>query len=94
MSSARQATEDTRSTGRRLRELREAAGLSQNELAHRLGCQQPAIARLEAGEASPNMRTLDRIANALGLELQWQMVSRDQALTHGIPATTRPNPDR
>jgi len=43
-------------------------------------CQQPAIARLEAGQVSPNMRTLERIAGALGLRLEWQMVNREQVV--------------
>jgi len=72
-------TETTQATGSYIRRLREAAGLSQRELARRLGCQQPAIARLEAGQVSPNMRTLERIADALGLRLEWHMVDRYQA---------------
>ncbi len=35
------------------------------------------------------MRTVERIAEALGLELQWQMVSRDRALTEGVPGIIR-----
>lgn len=64
--------------------------MSQRELARRLGCQQPAIARLEAGHVSPNMRTLERIAEALGRRLQWQMASRDTALSEGATAWVIP----
>ena len=91
MSSACTPTAATSATGAYVRRLREQAGLSQRELAHRLGCQQPAIARLEAGQASPNMRTLERIAEALDLRLEWQMVSRDQALAEGVPARVLPS---
>jgi transcriptional regulator with XRE-family HTH domain len=89
MSSACIPTDGTRKTGSLLRRCREQAGLTQKELADRLGCQQPAIARLEAGGVSPNMRTIERIAEALGLELQWQMVSRDRALNEGAPGIIR-----
>ena len=86
MSSPCRVTTETLTTGKYLRQLREYAGLSQRELAERLGCQQPAIARLEAGGVRPGLNTLHRIAEALDLEFQIQMVPRDQALTSGVPA--------
>lgn len=52
-----------------IRRLREARGLSQRELAERVGTTQSAIARLEAGKISPSLPTLDRVAGALGAEL-------------------------
>lgn len=52
-----------------IRGLREARGLSQRELAEKVGTTQSAIARLEAGNISPSLPTLDRIAEALGVEL-------------------------
>ncbi len=48
---------------------RQAAGLSQAELAARLGSTQPAIARLEAGRVSPRLTTLRRIARVTGCRL-------------------------
>lgn len=54
----------------KVRKLREKAGISQSELALRMGTTQPAIARLEAGGGNPNLDTLDRIASALGHELK------------------------
>jgi transcriptional regulator with XRE-family HTH domain len=71
--------------GTYLRRLRDQAGLSQRDLARRLGCQQPAISRLEAGEVRPNIATLQRIAEALGLQLELRMVDLDEALTSGVP---------
>jgi HTH-type transcriptional regulator/antitoxin HipB len=56
--------------GKRVRELREAAGLSQTDLAGRVGTRQPNIARLEAGGRLPKIATLHRIAEALGMQLE------------------------
>lgn len=54
---------------RQVRELRVSRGMSQAELARKVGSTQPAIARLEAGGVAPNIDTLERIAGALGLKL-------------------------
>ncbi|MGH8775077.1 MAG: helix-turn-helix transcriptional regulator [Jiangellaceae bacterium] len=43
-------------------------GLSQSALARKLGMQQPAIARLEAGDHEPSLATLVRLAAGLGVE--------------------------
>jgi transcriptional regulator with XRE-family HTH domain len=48
-----------------LREAREARGLTQAQLAARLGLSQPSIAALERPGANPTMRTLERALNAL-----------------------------
>jgi len=42
--------------------------LSQAALARRLGMQQPAIARLEAGAHEPSLSMLHRLATCLGME--------------------------
>ncbi len=43
-------------------------GLTQGELAARAGTSQPAIAAYEAGRKSPTLRTVERLAEACGLE--------------------------
>ena len=55
--------------GERIRAARETAGLSQRELAARMGTSQAAVARLEAGGVGATLTTLHRVAAALGLEL-------------------------
>jgi len=57
-----------------IRALREARGLSQRELAERVGTTQSAIARLEGGNVSPSLPTLDKIAEALDVELSVSLV--------------------
>lgn len=66
-----------------IRRLREARGLSQRELAERVGTTQSAIARLEAGNNSPSLPTLDRIAAALGAELTVSLTDLDELTSAG-----------
>lgn len=61
-----------------IRALREKKGLSQRELAERVGTTQSAIARLETGNISPSLPTLDKIAAALGAEVSLTIVDRDE----------------
>ena len=89
MSSACTPTTATMKTGLLLRQAREQAGLSQRELAGRLGCTQPAVSQAEAGGASLSVATLQRFADALGCELQLAIVSREVALSEGVPAKLR-----
>ena len=56
--------------------LRHERGLTQEELARRAGTSQPAIARLEAGGASPSLATLERLARAADCELEIRVVPR------------------
>jgi ribosome-binding protein aMBF1 (putative translation factor) len=55
--------------GAKVRELREARGISQAELARRMGSSQSVIARLEIGGAEPRFETLRRVAEALDAAL-------------------------
>jgi DNA-binding XRE family transcriptional regulator len=48
---------------------RRAAGLSQGEVAERMGTSQPAVARLEAGQVDARMSTVQRYAAAVGARL-------------------------
>ena len=52
-----------------IRELRTRVRMTQGELAAAAGTSQPAIAAYESGRKSPTLRTLTRIAGALGFEL-------------------------
>jgi ribosome-binding protein aMBF1 (putative translation factor) len=52
---------------------RQSAGLSQTEVAARMGTSQSAVARLEAGEADLRVSTLERYAAAIGSQISWQV---------------------
>jgi transcriptional regulator with XRE-family HTH domain len=85
MSSESKRSPETIALGLKVRELRETAGITQRELAERLDAQQPAIARLENGHVRPDMVTLERIATALGCQLEVRAVPFDQAINNGVP---------
>jgi DNA-binding transcriptional regulator YiaG len=52
---------------------RQDAGLSQTEIAARMGTSQSAVARLESGQADVRTSTLERYAAALGTEITWKL---------------------
>lgn len=60
---------------------RQEAGLSQAEIAVRMGTKAPAITRLESslssGKHSPSIATLKRYANALGCHLQIKLIANN-----------------
>jgi transcriptional regulator with XRE-family HTH domain len=59
---------------RELVRLRKMQGLSQSEVARRAGLKQPAIARLESGAVRPTLDTIQRVAHALGREVEVKLV--------------------
>ncbi len=51
--------------------LRRARGLSQTEVAARMGTSQSAVARLEASAGDLKVSTLERYAAAVGSSIEW-----------------------
>ena len=49
---------------------RKASGLTQEELAERNGIAQADISKLENGNATPSLRTLQRLADGMGMKLK------------------------
>ena len=71
-----QAARMAEGRSRLVRELaaqRQAAGLSQTEVAARMGTSQSAVARLEAGPADVRASTLERYAAAVGGQIIWKL---------------------
>ena len=63
---------------RQLIAARSHAGLSQAEVARRMGTSQSAVARLESGERLPAMRSLEKYAKAIGYKLEVRLVGADK----------------
>lgn len=53
-------------------------GLTQRQLAERLGWSQPQVARLEIAETDPSSRTLMRLAGCLGMEFNISITAEDE----------------
>ncbi|SJZ87706.1 Helix-turn-helix [Pilibacter termitis] len=51
-------------------------GISQHELAERIGMKQPQLAKIERLESMPSLKTLNRYAEGLGLEIRVQVVPK------------------
>ena len=62
---------------RQLIQARARAGLTQRELATRMGTTQPFIARLESGRRKPTTKTLERFAEATGSRVEIHLVATE-----------------
>jgi transcriptional regulator with XRE-family HTH domain len=65
--------------GQLIKEGRLRAGLSQRELARRLGTRQPVVARWERGAAEPSFDTVRRALRACGLDLLVSLAEADDS---------------
>lgn len=74
--------------GAHLRELREAAGLSRDELASRAGTNRGHVRKLEAGTHSPRPEMVERLAAALGVERDHLIP--DQTIPESSPPASQP----
>ena len=61
-----------------LREARMRAGLSQRDLAKKAGTAQSVIARIERGQTSPTLETLERLLAAAGVELHASLAVKER----------------
>ena len=68
-----------------VRRARRRAGISQAELARRLGTKQPVIARWESGRQAPTLESVERAVTAAGLRLDVALEAPD----HGEDALLR-----
>jgi transcriptional regulator with XRE-family HTH domain len=63
----------------RLRKARDDSGLSQSELADRVKVQPPVISHFETGKRSPSVITLRRLADALGVSVDYLLGRTDDS---------------
>ncbi len=75
---AARMAEDRGRLVRELAEQRQAAGLSQTEVAARMGTSQSAVARLESGIADVRASTLERYAAAVGGQITWTLIRAEE----------------
>lgn len=68
------------SFGKRLLEARKSKGLSQEDLAGRLGTKGPAIGRYERDEMKPSIDVAAKIASILDVSLDWLVGHTDMEL--------------
>lgn len=66
-------TTETKLRRRRLREARQRKGLTQFNLAQRVGCSESQIAKIETGRATPENWLKEAIAREAGIET-WEVV--------------------
>ena len=87
------APEALNGIGARLREERVRSGLSQRELARRLGLSASLISQLESGMSKPSVGTLYSIVTELGVSLD-HIIRGEQfdSLQNGRPPTPTDNP--
>ena len=57
-----------RDFGAAVRALRDEAGLSQEDLAHRAGLDRTYVSGVERGVRNPTLKVIDRLAQALGTD--------------------------
>lgn len=62
-------TRTTREVGAKIRKLREAKGITQEELAGAVGMMRSNISRIEAAKHRPTLETMERIAKALKVSI-------------------------
>lgn len=81
-------------SGELVLDARKRHGLSQRRLALRAGTDQAAISRIERGETSPSLETLERLLAAMGerLRLQPAPLEREYDPLH-MQATLRRTPE-
>lgn len=71
--------------GRRVRQLRLAAGMTQEDLAHRCGLFRTYMSRIETGRANPTLTMIDALAGSLQVPVA-------QLFEPELPAKPRPKP--
>lgn len=69
----KQMAERRRALAESLVQQRQKLGLSQTEVAARMGTSQSAVARIESGDADVRLSTLERYAAALGRQIDWRI---------------------
>ncbi|HEY8143308.1 MAG TPA: XRE family transcriptional regulator [Kofleriaceae bacterium] len=74
---------------RNIKQLREARGLTQHQMARSSGMPRPTWANLESGAANPTLAVLIKVANALQVSIE-ELVAPPRASARFFPAASLP----
>jgi transcriptional regulator with XRE-family HTH domain len=72
--------EEESSLGNKLRRLREKVGLTQKELAQRIGISHGLVGQIETGRTQPSIATLNSLAQALGVSACYFLLEGEESL--------------
>lgn len=72
----------------RIRKTRESQGLSQKEVASRMGTDQSVVSRFENLESNPTLRTIRSYAIAIGAEIAYEV--RESTTNHEVEPELMP----
>ena len=64
---------------RAMLDARKSQGITQQELSERTGIAQGDISKLERGNANPSLKTIKRLAEGMGMQVQLSFVPVNQA---------------
>lgn len=78
---------ETHEIGQKIKVLRKARGLTQQQLADRLGLQRATISNYEIGRRTPHLSELSRLADVLGVSMEYFAVKDDDV--HNLIARAR-----
>ena len=70
--------------GERLKNAREASGMSRKQMASRLGVKSATIDKWESGKEDPRANRLQMIASLLNVPLLWLLAGSQQVPEHGV----------
>lgn len=93
MAIARQQAENAFGLIAQLRDLREARGLRQKDVADAMGRHTAVVSNLERLGSDPRWSSLQRYANALGVVLRYDFVTRETLQLSQYTYTTDAEPD-
>ncbi|MGL4870027.1 MAG: helix-turn-helix domain-containing protein [Aeromonas veronii] len=74
----------------RIKTQRLASGLTQDQIASRVGVTRVAVSHWERGEADPNGRYLNDLAKALGVSVEWLLTGDETGTNHLVAFTGTP----
>ena len=82
-----------RAFGQRIRELRQAAGMTQDDLSERCGLFRTYMSRIETGKANPTLSMIHALAGSLGVPVT-ALFEKAAPAKKAAPAAPRPSRGR